>query len=63
VLGLVNNLHDYGIDGQSLNYGTLLEGCRQDNAGGDAVHAALVEGRNLANQAKNSVLIGTRYTG
>lgn len=63
VLAIVNNLHDYGVDGQSFNYNTLFEGCRQSNAGGDAVHAALIEGRNLSIQAKNSVLIGTRYTG
>ena len=63
VLGLVNNLHAYGVDSQGFNYNSLLESCRQDNAGGEAVHSALTEGRNLNNQATNSVLIGTRYTG
>jgi hypothetical protein len=61
VLGLVNNLHDYGVDAQGLNYNVLLDSCRQANAGGDAVHASLVEGRNLSAQAQNAVLIGTRY--
>lgn len=61
ILSMVNNLHDYGVDAQGLNYVTLFEGCRQNNAGGDAVHAALVEGRNLAVQAKNSLQIGTKY--
>jgi hypothetical protein len=61
ILSMVNNLHDYGVDAQGLNYVTLFEGCRQNNVGGDAVHAALVEGRNLAVQAKNSLLIGTKF--
>jgi hypothetical protein len=61
ILSMVNNLHDYGVDSQGLNYATLFEGCRQSNAGGDAIHAALVEGRNLLVQSRNSLLIGTKY--
>ena len=61
ILGMVNNFHDYGVDSNKLNYNVLFEGCRQSNAGGDAVHAALVEGRNLNVQSQNSVLIGTTY--
>ena len=61
ILSMVNNLHDYGVDSQSLNYTVLFEGCRQSNAGGDAIHAALVEGRNLSVQSRNSLLIGTKY--
>ena len=61
ILGMVNNFHDYGVDSNKLNYNVLFESCRQSNAGGDAVHAALVEGRNLNVQSQNSVLIGTTY--
>jgi hypothetical protein len=61
ILSTVNNLHNYGVDGQGLNYATLFEGCRQNNAAGDAIHAALVEGRNLSVQSRNSLLIGTTY--
>jgi len=61
ILSTVNNLHNYGVDNQGLNYTTLFEGCRQSNAGGDAIHAALVEGRNLLVQSQHSVMIGTKY--
>ena len=61
ILSMVNNLHNYGVDSQALNYATLFEGCRQSNVGGDAIHVALVEGRNLSVQSRNSLLIGTKY--
>lgn len=61
IVSMVNNLHDYGVDSQGLNYAALFEGCRQQNTGGDAIHAALIEGRNLSIQSKNSLLIGTKF--
>lgn len=60
-LGLVNSLHDYGVDTYQLGYNTLFNNCLQSNVGGDAVKAALVEGRNINSQAQRSVQITTRY--
>lgn len=60
-LGLVNSLHDYGVDTYQLGYNTLFNNCLQSNVGGDAVKAALIEGRNINSQAQRSVQITTRY--
>lgn len=60
ILGLVNSLHDYGVDSQSLNYNILFNNCLQSNAGGDAIKASLIEGRNIAQQVSNSVRVTTR---
>lgn len=60
-LGMVNSLHDYGVDTYQLGYNTLFNNCLQSNVGGDAVKAALVEGRNINSQAQRSVQITTRY--
>jgi hypothetical protein len=60
-LGMVNSLHDYGVDPYQLGYNTLFNNCLQNNVGGDAVKAALVEGRNINSQAQRSVQITTRY--
>lgn len=60
-LGLVNSLHDYGVDLYQLGYNTLFNNCLQLNVGGDAVKAALVEGRNINSQAQRSVQVTTRY--
>jgi len=60
ILGLVNSLHDYGIDTNQLNYNQLFAGIVQPNVGGDAVLAALAEGQNINTQAQYSVPIGTK---
>ena len=60
ILGLVNSLHDYGIDTNQLNYNQLFDGIVQTNVGGDAVLAALAEGQNINTQAQYSVPIGTK---
>jgi hypothetical protein len=60
ILGLVNSLHDYGIDTNQLNYNQLFAGIVQTNVGGDAVLAALAEGQNINTQAQYSVPIGTK---
>jgi hypothetical protein len=62
VLGLVNNLHDYGVDAYELGYNTLFNNCAQSNVGGDAVRAALFEGRNLAQRQQKSASTGTLIT-
>jgi hypothetical protein len=60
-LGMVNSLHDYGVDTYQLGYNTLFNNCLQLNVGGDAIKAAMIEGRNINNQNQRSVLITTRY--
>ena len=60
VLAMVNNLHDYGVDRDKLNYNQLFAGLVQSNAGGDAVKASLAEGKNINVQAQYSVPIGTK---
>lgn len=60
VLGLVNNLHDYGVDKEQLNYNQLFAGVVQANVGGDAVLASLAEGKNMSLQAQYAVPIGTK---
>lgn len=60
-LGLVNSLHDYGVDTYQLGYNTLFNNCLQANVGGDAVKAALVEGRNINAQTQRSIQITTRH--
>lgn len=60
VMGLVNSLHDYGVDSSNLNYNALFAGTVQRNVGGDAVLAALAEGQNINNQAQYGVPIGTK---
>jgi len=62
VLAMVNNLHDYGVDRDKLNYNQLFAGLVQPNAGGDAILAALAEGKNINIQAQYSVPIGTKLS-
>jgi hypothetical protein len=59
VLGMVNSLHDYGVDTYNLDYNTLFNSCLQSNVGGDAVRASLIEGQNIANQRAKSVPVLT----
>lgn len=60
VLGLVNNLHDYGADKEQLNYSQLFAGLAEANAGGEAVMASVAEGKNLSIQSQYAVPIGTK---
>jgi len=60
VLGLVNNLHDYGADKEQLNYSQLFAGIAEANAGGEAVLASIAEGKNLSIQAQYSVPVSTK---
>ena len=60
VLGLVNNLHDYGADKEHLNYSQLFAGLAEANAGGEAVLASLAEGKNMSIQSQYAVPIGTK---
>jgi hypothetical protein len=60
VLAMANNLHDYGVDRDKLNYNQLFAGLVQQNVGGDAVLASLAEGKNISIQAQFSVPIGTK---
>lgn len=46
-LALGGQLHDFGVDKTEIGYSTILEGVIVPGAG-DAVKAALLEGRNLA---------------
>jgi hypothetical protein len=50
VTGFAEKLHQYGVDKQNLGLGRFIEelGLSADSRGGDAVIAALYEGRNLA---------------
>lgn len=61
VLSLVTSLHNYGVDAQALDYNTLFTNCAQGNAGGDAIRAALAEGRNISHQSKGSIREAQRY--
>ena len=47
VMGLVNNLHDYGADESLGGTGWILENVAEDNFYGESLIAALREGRNL----------------
>jgi hypothetical protein len=60
VIGLVNSLHNYGVDSSKLNYNALFAGTVQQNNGGDAVLASLIEGQNINTQAQYGVPIGTK---
>lgn len=60
VIGLVNGLHNYGVDANQLNYNALFAGTVQQNNGGDSVLASLTEGQNINAQAQYGVPIGTK---
>lgn len=62
ILALANNLHDYGVDTDGLGFRQLFTGMVQSNAGGDAIIAALSEGKNLDIQTKYGVQIGTKLS-
>jgi hypothetical protein len=59
VLGMAKGLHSMGIDEQQLGFGDMFAKLTTNDIGGDAIHSALLEGKNLARQAKGSVSIPT----
>jgi hypothetical protein len=47
-MSFVTKLHDYGTDRGQFGYNTIISGMVSNDLTGDAIQAALVEGRNIA---------------
>lgn len=55
LLGMATKLQGFGVDKMNLGFSTMFENMSTNNVYGDAIKAALAEGKNIANLAKYGI--------
>lgn len=55
ILGMASKLQNFGVDKMKLGFNDMFENMSIDNLYGDAIKAALAEGKNIANLSKYGI--------